>query len=96
MDEKTFTVIDENGKEIEYEVVLTFKNDEFNKSYVIYKLPGDDVDEVTAAIYDDQNTVIKQFTDGLPGRVSFLMRDSSSFFELEVPARLIQNIALHN
>jgi uncharacterized protein YrzB (UPF0473 family) len=53
MEDKMFTVIDEEGKEVEYEVVLTFKNDEFNKSYVIYKLPGDDVDEVTAAIYDE-------------------------------------------
>jgi uncharacterized protein YrzB (UPF0473 family) len=56
MDEKTFTVIDENGKEIEYEVVLTFKNDEFNKSYVIYKLPGDENEEVFAAIYDESDS----------------------------------------
>jgi len=42
-----------------------------------------------AAIYDDQN-IIKQFTDGLPGRVSFLMRDSSSFFELEVAGHRIR------
>ena len=41
-------------------------------------------------IYDDQNTIIKQFTDGLPGRVSFLMRDSSSFFELEVAGQRIR------
>ena len=48
----------------------------------------------TAAIYDDQNTVIKQFTDGLPGRVSFLMRDSSSFFELEVAGQRIRQSLL--
>lgn len=53
MEEKTFIVIDEEGNEIEYEVVLTFNNEEFNKSYVIYKLPGDDVDEVTASVYDE-------------------------------------------
>ena len=44
----------------------------------------------TAAIYDDENTVVKQFTDGLPGRVSFLMRDSSLFFELEVAGQRIR------
>jgi len=48
----------------------------------------------TAAIYDDQNTLIKQFTDGLPGRVSFLMRDSSSFFELEVAGQRIRQSLL--
>jgi uncharacterized protein YrzB (UPF0473 family) len=53
MDEKTFTVIDEDGNEILYEVVLTFKSDETEKSYVIYKLPGDDQEEVFAAIYDE-------------------------------------------
>jgi uncharacterized protein YrzB (UPF0473 family) len=53
MDEKTFTVIDDEGNEILYEVVLTFKSDETEKSYVIYKLPGDDQEEVFAAIYDE-------------------------------------------
>ncbi len=52
MNEKEFIVVDEDGVETEFEVVLTFKNDEFNKSYVIYKLPGEDQDEVFAAIYD--------------------------------------------
>jgi len=53
MEEKTFTVIDEEGNEILYEVVLTFKSDETEKSYVIYKLPGEEDDEVFAAIYDE-------------------------------------------
>lgn len=53
MEEKTFTVIDEEGNEVLYEVVLTFKSDETNKSYVIYKLPGEEEEEVFAAIYDE-------------------------------------------
>jgi len=53
MDEKSFTVIDEEGNEILYEVVLTFKSDETEKSYVIYKFPGEDQEEVFAAIYDE-------------------------------------------
>jgi len=53
MEEKTFTVITEEGKEEEYEVVLTFKSDETNKAYVIYKKPGEDEEEVFAAIYDE-------------------------------------------
>jgi uncharacterized protein YrzB (UPF0473 family) len=53
MEEKTFTVIDEEGNEVLYEVVLTFKSDETGKSYVIYKLPGEEEEEVFAAIYDE-------------------------------------------
>lgn len=56
MEDKKFMVIDEDGVETEFEVVLTFKNDEFNKSYVIYKLPGEENDEVFAAIYDEKAT----------------------------------------
>ncbi len=57
MEEKTFTVIDEEGQEKEFEVVLTFKNPDTNKSYVIYKLPGEENDEVFAAIYDEESTM---------------------------------------
>lgn len=31
-----FKVIDENGKEIEYEVLFTFESDETNKNYIVY------------------------------------------------------------
>jgi len=55
MEEKLFTVIDEDGTEVEYEVVLTFKSEEFKKSYVVYKLPGDENEEVFAAIYDEED-----------------------------------------
>ena len=55
MEEKNFTVIDEEGKELEYEVVLTFNNPENEKSYVIYKLPGEENEEVFAAVYDENN-----------------------------------------
>ena len=43
-----------------------------------------------AAIYDDENNLIKQFTDGLPGRVSFSIPQSSSFFELEIAGQRIR------
>ena len=54
MEEKTFTVVDENGEEKVFEVVLTFKSEDFDKSYVIYKMPGDESDEVFAAIFDEE------------------------------------------
>lgn len=53
MEEKTFTVVDENGVEKEFEVVLTFKSEEFGKSYVIYKTLDEESDEVFAAIFDE-------------------------------------------
>ena len=37
MEEKTkFTVLDENGKEVECEVLFTFDSEETNKSYIVY------------------------------------------------------------
>lgn len=56
MDTETMVVVDEQGNEVVYEIVLTFKNDEFGKSYVIYKLPGDDEEEVFASSYDESVT----------------------------------------
>lgn len=53
MEEKTFTVVDEKGVEKEFEVILTFKSEEFEKSYVIYKMPEDESEEVFAAIFDE-------------------------------------------
>jgi uncharacterized protein YrzB (UPF0473 family) len=50
--ENTFIVIDEQGNEIEYEVVLTFKSDETGKDYVVYKLPIEEETEVFASSYD--------------------------------------------
>ena len=37
MEEKTkFTVLDENGNEVECEVLFTFDSEETNKSYIVY------------------------------------------------------------
>lgn len=56
MDTETMTIIDESGSEVLYEIVLTFKSDETNKSYVVYKLPGDENDEVFASSFNEENT----------------------------------------
>ncbi len=63
METETMTIIDESGKEIMYEIVLTFNSDETNKSYVIYKLPGEENDEVFASSYNEDN---KEGGDLLP------------------------------
>jgi len=55
MENKTLRVVDEEGNEFDYEIVLTFKSDETSKAYVVYKEPGD-TDEVFAASYDETDT----------------------------------------
>ena len=32
----TFKLFDENGKEVEYEVLFTFESNETNKNYIVY------------------------------------------------------------
>lgn len=56
MEENTFVVIDEAGNEKTYEVILTFKHDETNQSYVVYKDPEDESNEVFAARYNEELT----------------------------------------
>lgn len=52
-DDKRLEVIDENGHTQVYEIVLTFHSDELEKSYVVYKEPGDS-DEVFAASFNEE------------------------------------------
>ncbi|MBO5183130.1 MAG: DUF1292 domain-containing protein [Bacilli bacterium] len=35
-DKKTFKVTNDEGKEVEYEVLFTFDSEETNKSYIVY------------------------------------------------------------
>ena len=55
MEEKmTFKVFDENGKEIECEVLFTFESDETHKNYIVYTDNTTDEDgntKVYASIY---------------------------------------------
>lgn len=56
MEEKnTFTIMDENGKEVTCEVLFTFNSDETKKSYIVYTDNTTDNDgnvRVYASIYD--------------------------------------------
>ena len=45
-------VTDENGKDIECEVILTFDSDQFKKSYVVYQIEGDESGEYYAASFN--------------------------------------------
>ena len=57
-----FTVIDDNGKEIECEVLFTFESDETNKNYIVYT--DNTIDEegntkVYASIYEPDQEDLK-------------------------------------
>ena len=36
MNKNTFTIIEENGNEIEYDILFTFDSDDTGKSYIVY------------------------------------------------------------
>ena len=56
MKKNAFTMLDENGNEVVYDVLFTFESEETNKNYIVYT--DNKVDEVTgnievyASIYD--------------------------------------------
>ena len=55
MKKNTFTMLDENGNEVVYDVLFTFESDETNKNYIVYTDNKKDETgnvEVYASIYD--------------------------------------------
>lgn len=60
MKKNTFTLLDENGQEVVYDVLFTFESDQTNKNYIVYTDNSKDEEgniEVYASIYypDDEN-----------------------------------------
>lgn len=52
MQEDLLIVTDENGEELECVIVMTFESDEFEKSYVVYRLKDEEDGEYFAASFD--------------------------------------------
>lgn len=65
----TFKLFDDEGKEVEYEVLFTFESNETNKDYMVYTdntIDEDGNTKVYASIYEpkedgtiDENTILK-------------------------------------
>lgn len=58
MRKNTFTMIDENGQEVVYDVLFTFESEETNKNYIVYTDQSKDDNgniQVYASIYDPEN-----------------------------------------
>ena len=61
MKENSFTLIDENGNEVVYDVLFTFESEETNKNYIVYTDNSKDESgniEVYASVYypDEENS----------------------------------------
>ena len=55
MKKNSFTLIDEEGKEVVYDVLFTFESEETNKNYIVYTDQSKDENgniQVYASIYD--------------------------------------------
>ncbi len=58
MKKNSFSMIDENGNEVVYDVLFTFESEETNKNYIVYTDNTRDEEgnvEVYASIYDPEN-----------------------------------------
>ncbi len=57
MDTNKIQVIDDNGNEMEFDVLFTFENDELGKKYVLYYDATQEQPQVFASIYDDNGAL---------------------------------------
>lgn len=58
MKKNSFTLIDEEGKEVVYDVLFTFESEETNKNYIVYTDQSKDEQgniQVYASIYDPED-----------------------------------------
>ena len=58
MKKNTFSMLDENGNEVVYDVLFTFESDETKKNYIVYTdNTRDEIGniQVYASIYDPEN-----------------------------------------
>ncbi|MDD4184440.1 MAG: DUF1292 domain-containing protein [Candidatus Izemoplasmatales bacterium] len=52
MEKEYLLVTDEDGNEIECEIIMTFTSEEYSKSYVVYQIKDDESGEYYAASYN--------------------------------------------
>ena len=53
LDVEKIQVIDDDGNELEFEVLFTFENDENGKKYVLYYDANEEEPQVYSSIYDE-------------------------------------------
>ena len=55
MNDDILVVTDELGNELECIIIMTFESEEFDKSYVVYQIKGDESGEYFAASFDPED-----------------------------------------
>lgn len=63
LESNTLFVRDENGKEIEMEILFTFEDEATHKNYVVFQDPEDESGEVFASAYDDAGNLLPVETE---------------------------------
>ncbi|MGN1345085.1 MAG: DUF1292 domain-containing protein [Traorella sp.] len=63
LDSNTLYIKDENGKEIAYDILFTFENEQTKKQYVVFVDPNDEDGEVFASCYDEEGNLLPIETD---------------------------------
>ena len=58
LESKTLYVHDEDGKEMEMEILFTFENEEKQRKYVVFSDPQDESGEVYASAYDEAGNLL--------------------------------------
>lgn len=58
LETNTLFVQDENGKEVEMEILFTFEDEENKKKYVLFQDPQEEDGEVFASAYDDGGNLL--------------------------------------
>lgn len=59
MDANKIQVVDDQGNEIEFEVLFTFDNEDNGKKYVLYYDPNQEETNVFASIYDEEGKLFE-------------------------------------
>jgi len=58
MDENIIVITDDDGNEVEFEILFTFDNEENGNSYVVYFDPNEDEPKAQASIYTDDGQLL--------------------------------------
>lgn len=58
MDENIILITDDDGNEVEFEILFTFDNEENGNSYVVYFDPKEDEPKAQASIYTDDGQLL--------------------------------------
>lgn len=63
LESNTLFVRDEDGKEMEMEILFTFEDEATHKNYVVFQDPEDESGEVFASAYDEDGNLLPVETD---------------------------------